>query len=276
MESAEKDCNTPNTAKFLKGAHREMRTLFEQGITVRYLFVKLVYCDINDDAASIKKFMVKCDFDVMGIAENDVIDGYVEQSTMKDGRCEKYRRTFHPSDLIAESTPLVDLLTIFNTKPHVFVLKGNRVSGLVTRGDLRKAPGRLLFFGLFSTCEMYLTHLIRIIDPDDNWKKTLDSESLKKAESIYTKQKKNNEQIDLVECLFFRDKLKIIMDNHVIRERIDFQPKESIEDFINDATTFRNNLAHGHDIIKGLNWSKVFSLTEQIVELIDKCEEKKD
>ncbi|MFQ6060754.1 MAG: hypothetical protein ACE5KV_05615, partial [Thermoplasmata archaeon] len=82
--------------------------MFERSVTVRSVAEKLECCRAEDDATDIKNVMQEKDFDVYGVEENGVVDGYVKGEELKTGECREYERTFHPSELIAESTPLMD------------------------------------------------------------------------------------------------------------------------------------------------------------------------
>ena len=134
--------------KQLKSRAQDLRNLFESNITVADIAEKLEYCSAADDARVIRQYMKDQKFDVFGIEDKGIICGYIEQAILENGPCMQYQREFHASELIAESTPLIDLLPILHDGSQIFVLDRNRVSGIVTRGDLQKAPVRMLLFGL--------------------------------------------------------------------------------------------------------------------------------
>lgn len=263
----------PNPMKQLKSSSQDLRDLFEHSITVRHLVEKIKSCQADDDAAVVRKRIEKLDFDVLGIEEKGVIYGYVERSNLETGPCRKYQRTFHPSELIAESTPLIDLLPILRNTPRVFVLNRNRVSGIVTRGDLQKAPVRMLLFGLVTLLEMHLLHLVRIYYPQDSWQEFLKGARLESAKKLLAERQARNEAIDLADCLQFCDKRELILRSPQIRERIGLKSKESGEHLLKSAEDLRNKLVHAQDIVTGSSWPAVIDLAKDIEALLERCEE---
>jgi len=137
--------NNAESMKQLKSRAQDLRILFERNITVADIAEKLKYCNGADDALVIRQHMKDLDFDVFGIEEKGIICGYLEQASLESGPCIQYQHEFHASDLIAESTPLIDLLPILRDGSQVFVLDRNRVSGIVTRGDYKKHQSECCF-----------------------------------------------------------------------------------------------------------------------------------
>ncbi len=259
--------------KQLKSNSQDLRKMFDYNITVRYVTENLQFCQIDDDAAVVRNYMGKHDFDVLGIEKNGIICGYVEQSNMETGRRGDYLHKFSPSELIAESTPLIYLLPILRESPRVFVLDRNRVSGIVTFGDLQKAPVRMFLFGLINLLEMQMLRLLRICYPQGSWHKLISDDRLEKAGKLLEEREKRNEAIDLADCLQFCDKREIILKTPEIRKRIGFKSKNSGKVFFEAAEKLRNNLAHVQDIIMGLSWAELIGLAEDIETVLIKCEE---
>jgi hypothetical protein len=71
------------------------------------------------------------------------------------------------------------------------------VSGIITKGDLQKAPLRMWLFGLLSLIEMQLLRLIRTTYPDDTWTQLLSYGRLGKAQQFLEDRQRRNEAIDL-------------------------------------------------------------------------------
>lgn len=98
--------------------------------------------------------------------------------------------------MIAESTPLLDVLPILRDNQRIFVLERNQVTGIVTRGDLQKAPIRMLLFGLISLFEMNLQKIIRIYYPYESWENLLSKKRIENVKDLLVERKKRNEAID--------------------------------------------------------------------------------
>jgi len=254
--------------KQLKTSYKDLRSLYDQNIKVRHVCEKLRSCNSDDDALVVRDQMKNLDFDVMGLMEEDNVYGYVEQSNLGIGRCSKYKKMFLPSELIAESTPLIDLLTVLRDTPRMFVLDRNNVSGIVTRGDLRKAPVRMLLFGLVSLIEMHLLRLVRLHYPEDSWQSQLTETRLNKASELFAERKARNEAIDLADCLQFCDKIKLVMKIPKIRNYIKKEYGKSGKVLLKSTEGLRDKLAHAQDIVTGTTWPELINLVREIERLL--------
>ncbi len=258
--------------KQLKSNSQDLRKLFEQSTTTRHIAEKLQSCKADDDGIAVRKRMQQLDFDVLGIEDKGSVYGYVEQSKLQTGVCRDYQKTFHPSEIIAESTPIIWVLPILRNQPRVFVLERNQVVGIVTRGDLQKAPVRMLLFGLVTLLEMHLLRLIRVHYPDDSWTRYLSDQRLEKATTLLSYREARKEAIDLADCLQFCDKSVLILISDEIRERLGFISHDAGEQFLKEAEKLRDKLAHGQDIVIGSSWQDIIELTEKIEELLKRIE----
>lgn len=159
--------------KHLKSTSSDLRQIFEQAITVSHIAETLEYRNADDEATSIRQYMEQVDFDILGVETAGIVDGYIHRDDLQMGHLGDYKQIFHPAELVAESTPLIEAMGLLRDKPRIFVLVSNRVNGIVTRGDLQKAPVRMLIFGLVTLVEMNLLKLIRDAYPDDTWQDKL-------------------------------------------------------------------------------------------------------
>ena len=259
--------------KQLRSSSQDLRKLFEHGINVRHVVEELQCCRADENVTVVGARMKKDDFDVLGIQEGGVVYGYVERAKLKSGLCGQYQQTFHPSELIAESTPLIDLLPILRDKPRVFVLDRNRVNGIVTRGDLPKAPVRLLLFGLVTLLEMQLLRLVRIYYHQDSWQEHIKAERLAAAKKLHAERQSRNEAIDLADCLQFCDKRELVLKKPELLERMQFKSKMSGEHLLKEAEKLRDKLAHAQDIVTGSSWPEVIDLATEIEALLGRCEQ---
>lgn len=259
--------------KHLKSSSVDLRELFKESITVKYLAEPLKSVQADEAAEILRPWMEAHDFDVLGIEEEGVVCGYVQRSLLGKGRCGDFQKIFHPSELIASSTPLMELLPLLGQKRRLFVLEGNRISGIVTCGDLQKAPVRMLLFGLVTLLEMNLLRLVRIFYPDDTWQPFLKKERLVAAKNLWEQGRARNEAIDLVDYLQFCDKRDLILASPDVFERLGLKSKRYGERFFKAAEALRNKLAHAQDLVNGSSWPEVISLAQEIETLLQRCEE---
>lgn len=259
----------PRNMKQLKSRYNDLRDLFAHSITVRHVLEKLQSCHADDDATIVRKRMEKdLDFDVMGVEEDGEVYGYVERSSLRTGPCRRYKRMFLPSELIAESTPLMDLLPVLHDTPRIFVLDSNKVTGIVTRGDLQKAPVRMLLFGLVTLLEMHLLRLVRIHYPKDSWQSLLSEARLNLARKLFGERKARNEAVDLADCLQFCDKRKLVLRIPEIRDYIKRKCGKSGKFLLESTEKLRDKLAHAQDIVTGSTWPELIDLVRDIERLL--------
>jgi predicted transcriptional regulator len=262
--------------KHLKSRSQDLRSLFENNITIEYVAESLKAVPADSDVMEVLQWMQAQDFDVVGIETGNVITGYIERSSListKSGQCGDYQRIFHPKELIAISTPLMKLLPILQHTPRLFVLDCNQVSGIITCGDLQKAPVRMLLFGLFTLLEMNLLRLVRLYYPQDTWQKFLKPERVEIAQRLWRESQERNEATDLLDYLQFCDKRELVLHHPELLEQLELKSKRSGERFLKAAEQLRNRLAHAQNLASGSSWKDLISLAAQMEKLLIRCEE---
>jgi hypothetical protein len=253
----------------------ELRTLFEDAITVESIFEDIQACLACDPAPSIQDTMHQRDFDVIGIkdSKDGPVDGYVKAEALGSGKCGDYKQEFHISDLISDSTHLIDIYRILGDKERVFVLVGNTVEGIITRADLQKPPLRILLFGLITLLEMHLSYLVRNYYPHDAWRDKLSAPRVMKAEEMMEARKRRNEELDLIDCLQLCDKRTLVLASSAIMTELKLESKKSGNKTLKDIEELRDKLFHAQDIVTGTNWEEVIALVENVEELIRRSED---
>jgi predicted transcriptional regulator len=165
--------------------YEDLRSLFERAVTVRYIAgFDLVTCDSNDDVAQALDRMDAYGYDMLPVVTEGAILGCVERESLEGGRCGASERKLGPADLVSDATPVLDLLPILRDRQRVFVLQGNRVTGIASRSDLQKAPVRMLLFTLVTLLEMHLQRLVVAHYPLSEWPPPLSPARLQLAERV--------------------------------------------------------------------------------------------
>ncbi|MBW4558927.1 MAG: hypothetical protein KME59_24010 [Trichormus sp. ATA11-4-KO1] len=262
--------------KHLKSSSQDLRSLFESNITIEYVAESLKAVSAESQVIEVLQWMQAQDFDVVGIETGDTITGYIERSSLmaaKSGKCSDYQRLFHPRELVAISTPLIKLLPILQQTPRLFVLDCNQVSGIVTCGDLQKAPARMLLFGLVTLLEMNLLRLVRLYYPQDSWQKILKPERLEVAQRLWRESQERNEATDLLDYLQFCDKRELVLNQPQLLQQLQLKSKRFGERFLKSAEQLRNRLAHAQNLVSGSSWNELISLAEAMEMLLIRCEE---
>jgi hypothetical protein len=259
--------------KQLKSSSADLRQLYEESITVKYVAEPLKAVTLEDDALTIQQWMKEQDFDVVGIEENGIICAYLERNNLGKGLCKDYQKLFHPSELISSSTPLMQLLPLLRDKKRLFVLEYNRINSIVTYGDLQKAPVRMLLFSLITLLEMNLLKIVRNYFTCDNWQKNLRSERVEMARKLWELEREKNEALDLLDYLQFCDKRDLILTSPELCKKLGLTSKRGAERLFKSAEALRNRLAHAQDLVSGSSWPDIINLAGEIENLLQKCEE---
>ncbi len=257
--------------KHLKSTSRDLRQLFEKSITAQHVAEPLVSFDTELSCSTVRLFMEKRDYDVVGARRQGLPVGYVKRIDLLEGTIGDHIIEFTQKNLMSADTSLISVFRALKDTSKVFVISVGQVAGIITRGDLQKSPIRMWLFGLISLIEMQLLRLIRDFYPNAEWKEKIHPKRLEEADKLFNQRKKRNGAIDLADCLQLCDKREIIVDNHELREMVGFDSKRSGSRFLEDLETLRNNLAHSQDIITG-NWPKIVELADQAEKVLEHCE----
>ncbi|MEE9550496.1 MAG: hypothetical protein V3W08_08875 [Candidatus Binatia bacterium] len=122
--------------KHLKSSLSDLRRIFEENFTVRYLAPPFVSFDDSRAADKVRTFMEPPrDYDVVGVRKDGLIEGYVNREDLGPGVLNDYLKPFEPSLLLDESANIRDALRLLCEPPHrVYV----QVSGV--RHDICHSP----------------------------------------------------------------------------------------------------------------------------------------
>lgn len=254
--------------KQLKSTYSDLHALFGRDIKAKHILEYLQSCSTKEDAATVLRRMKELDFDVMGVKEEGRIIGYVEQSSLKAGPCGNYTLRFVASELLEESSPLIEVFSGLHDAKRRFVRKRKRVIGIVTRGDLQKAPVRMWLFGLITLLEMHLLRVIRNHFPADSWAAHLTNGRIVNASKILASRKERNEAIDLADCLQFCDKRELVLEIPMVKESMRKYGGESADTVLESVEMLRDKLCHAQDMVEGSTWPEVIDLAKNIEHIL--------
>jgi hypothetical protein len=100
----------------------DIRALFESGITVRAIVEPLKSCPAFAATSDVRPLLVRRDFDLAGVKETEDGDilGYVERSSLQEGKVSDHLVAPNADVLIADSDPLADLFRVFRSRGIMF------------------------------------------------------------------------------------------------------------------------------------------------------------
>ena len=251
---------------------QSLRRVFHEGFTAQDIAEPLLSRDGEADAESVRRFMEQRHLQVIGIRQDGEIAGFAERESLTNRNCSAALQPFQPDQLILGSTPLTDVVQGLRDHSSLFVQFMGKVGGIITRTDLQKPPMRMWLFGMVTLIEMRMTRLIKEHASVD-WHTQITPERLLKAEELLRERQRIQQNLDLLDCLQFGDKCRIIARDLKLRERTRFSSKRQIDEAAKRLERLRNHLAHSQDIISG-DWETVVELSEQLDRLIEERPER--
>ena len=234
--------------RHLKSSIKDLHRIFRQSITAREIAEHLVSFEADHPTSKVKAFMKARGFDVVGVREEGFITGYVQYADLEDGVVGDHRKVFDSSKVLNESDPMLDTLEALKDSRWVFIKFLGNPSGIVTRGDLQKAPMRMWLFGLISLFEMQLRRRIREQYPKGEWIEYLSEKRRDKAKLLFSERKERKEEIDLVECIYLTDKATVFHKSNALKDVLSIQNKKEWASFMVKLSDLRNKLAHANPI----------------------------
>jgi hypothetical protein len=242
----------------------DLRRLFDDSLKARHISSPLQSCDSESDTAKARKLMEDEYLDRLGVKTNGIIVGYVELHDLKEGKCENCCKRFDYTEVVAHSTPLIDILPIMRQKPALFVLEHTAITSIVTKADLQKAPVRMLLFGVITLLEMYLRDMMRVCYPGESFRTTLKPERVASAEKLLLQRRQSGEDLYLVDCLQMCDEYGLLLKTEGFLEHFQWSSKrEAMSSFV-AAEKLRNSLAHAQDLVSGSSWEKIIDISEWV------------
>jgi hypothetical protein len=257
--------------KQLKSSVGDLRRIFSRTITLRDIAEPLVSFDHTQPAAAVLAFMEQREFDVVGVRQQGMVAGYLVRGELNGANVGAHCRKFAAGDVLPDSEPLLSAFAALCEKRHVFINVLGHVGGIVTRGDLQKAPVRLWLFGLVSLLEMQLLRVVRERYPADAWLTLLTEERCQGTRRVFAERQRRHEQNDLSDCLQLGDKATIFMKDRELFALSGFPSKQALEDFFKEVGALRNALAHANDLASG-RWPALVEMVTTLEGFLERLE----
>lgn len=236
----------------VKGAFNILEEIFTNQINVLNIAVPLTPLDRK----AAKALCIEKNYDVHLVREREREDLQVYEKNTDS------IRPLHDSEVISESTPLIEVVDLLCKKEQVFVKVKRNVTHLVTRSDLDTIPVRIWLYGMISIFEFELKEKINQLSII--WEEQLSSDRLAKAEQLFVMKQSKNEEINLLGCTQLGDVGTIVFRSwEHFNSFFPFEyPKKKIQSSFNKINLLRDTLAHGQKL--QMEWPEVYQLAEII------------
>jgi len=234
-----------------------LRRLFLEGFLAMDIAEPLVSFDAEADARTVHDFLVEKDFDIVGVRQNGLVSGYVRREDLVSGSCRDHARPFSPTDdLVRDTANLIDAVKSLATNEQCFIVVLDQVVAIITLSDLEKPPMRMFLFGIITLAEMLMTEIIRNRYSNGTWQQFISPQRLAKAKDLQKERVRRGQKVDLVDCLQYGDKGRILSYNEDFRAALGQESRNHARKTIKELETLRNNLAHTQEIVPD-GWQRI-------------------
>jgi hypothetical protein len=178
---------SPVTGYRRKGTRlSELRAAVAAGVLASAIFEPIQCCPINAPSEEMGRRLERRGFDVAGVQQEQEgpVVGFVRREQLTGGTVRKHLAQIPGEDLVSDAAGIGDILLILGTKPHVFVVAGAGIKGIITQADLNKPPVRVYLFGLVSLLEMHLRFWVRKSYDGESWVGVLPAKGLEYAKKL--------------------------------------------------------------------------------------------
>ncbi len=152
--------------------------------------------------------------------------------------------------LVPASTPVFDILPLFEQHFYFFVLNGNDITHVISFIDLDKPPMKVCLFSLLMELE---TELTRVITSDQRnlpaRLQLLSKPRVELARNLCKRKYRTETPKELLRCTSFTDKLTIFQSDAGLLTLLPLRSKKERAYFIDTLERMRNQIAHGDSIL---------------------------
>jgi hypothetical protein len=151
-----------------------------------------------------------------------------------------------PGTILSGDSALGEAMRWLVESPFLFVLTGRDISGLITRSDISKQPGRLHFFLLLMDFELSLSGVIRHLYRDDQTE-IYDLLSPQRAATLkerFVEEQEQDTESDRVAFLDFSHLLDVGYKDARIRERFGIESSSEWRRKTGGLNKLRNDIMH--------------------------------
>lgn len=237
--------------------------VFIEAIRARDLAEPLRWFDGARSAAEVQGLLHAAGVPVAGILTSGLPIGYAVAAELGEDTCGAHVRPFLGPQVVPGDAPLADVIQTLVRHDQCFVAVLGQVGGLITREGMRQPAVRMWLFGVVTLIELGITRRIRNLWPGNAWETRVTPTRLDKARQLEAERVRRNQPCELLECLQFADKARLLFQDTGEQARFGFRTKGEVQRAVEALESLRNNLAHSQDILTH-DWAVIAGIAVEI------------
>ena len=249
--------------------HQHAQLQFITAFTAKDIAEPLRSFDGEQKASGIIGKMGELNLYAAGVRIDGFVSGYVLSADLGQGKLEKCLRGFRKDQVLDGDASLSEVIHVLTRHNHCFVSLLGSVAGIITRSDIQKPIVRMWLFGIITLIEMNFVEKIRLKWPAESWMGLITRSRLKKAEDLLEERRRRKQNCDLLDCLQFSDKARILIEDPAQLEELGLQSKKIAKQLSKELESLRNNLAHSQDIVTH-DWPQIARLAKRFEKTISR------
>lgn len=187
------------------------------------------------------------EFDFVPVVNGSAIVGVLPAHELRlrehnGGAVKKYMNYLDEKYLIGADASILEFIRDADSHPFRFLVKGRKVSGLVSLSDLQNLPVRAALFAMITQLEMALANLIKRTYPGDEWIDLLAETRQEKLRDEMEKARSDRNQVEPMRYAQLPDKNHIAVSILVRQGKV----KNKLERELRRVDRLRNQLAHAN------------------------------
>lgn len=244
---------------------RHSTQLFLEAFRAGHIAESLRSFDQDRSLEDITGRMVELELAVAGLRRDGHTVGYVCRAPGADPIEISPGRAFASHQVVGHEAPLSEVIEVLTRYQYCFVRFLGNITGVIARNDIQKPYVRMWLFGIITLFEIYMTEQILSRWPDGDWTAILSANRLKKAQTLLEERRRRNQDVDLLDCLQFSDKGRILLYDEAQIERFGIKSRSAAGRIMKEIEALRNDLAHAQDIVTR-NWPQIARIARRVEE----------
>ena len=249
--------------------HQHAQLQFIKAFTAKDIAEPLRSFDGEKQGFSVARKMKELELFVAGVRKDGFVLGYVLPADITKNRLEKCLRPFRKDQVLDGDASLSEVIHVLTRHNHCFVSLLGSVAGIITRSDIQKPLVRMWLFGMITLIEMNFVERIRAKWTDESWGSLLSRSRLSKAQDLLEERRRRKQHCDLLDCLQFSDKARIIIEDPEKLAELGLRSKRIAKQLSKELESLRNNLAHAQDIVTH-DWPQIARMAKRFEKMLSR------